>query len=91
VSINGFQDSGNPINLFIDDVIGVGTGPFVIDGASAFDFASGLLVTVAAVRYFIPWAHVRGLTQSQAVVPITTPPVTVPVQPAPGGGGTGGN
>jgi hypothetical protein len=93
MSIAGFEDdSTDPINLWIDDVVGVGVGPFQVDGTATSSNAAGILAFIAATstRYFIPWQHVRGVTQVQTAETPGNAPIITPPNPGSGGGSGGG-
>lgn len=77
--LRGFETSANPVLVYIDDVLGLGTGPFAIDATLAETGDFGFLCNVGNDRYFIPWGRVRAIKQTQTPPPAAAAPITTPI------------
>ena len=87
--MRGFEDSTNPVLLSIDSIADGSLAQFSIDGARAEATDYGVLCNVGNDRYFVPWARVRAIKQTQPVTPPGAAPqkIVVPTPPPTGGDG----
>jgi hypothetical protein len=91
--MRGFEDSTQPVRLFLSAASALGTGPFEIDGAQASLTADGIVANVGDTRYFVPTHLIDHIEQKQTPAATPATPVTNPGQGNGGGnnGGSGGD